>query len=201
MIILNPSKFKFIFSEMQAAVLRYTKWSENTMDTCWRINSGHSMIAYFFRQPTKSNILWFVLDLWPLKILAPTWIQFYFFRNASSINPSKFKFKPHPNYWYFCIERWDLLLLRFSENAVLFHIECVCRKTAGKVNRPPYRYTAATRWACPPSSGVQHRNFLGELKHPCRHDAQNDSKVRKITHTFSIKKIISQQPFIRFFPS
>ena len=42
-------------------------------------------------------------------------------------------------------------------------------------------------------------NFLmGELKHPCRHDAQNDSDVRKITHTFSIKKLISQQPFIRF---
>ena len=34
-----------------------------------------------------------------------------------------------------------------------------------------------------------HMNFLGELKHPCRHDAQNDSEVRKITHTFSIKKI------------
>ena len=47
-----------------------------------------------------------------------------------------------------------------------------------------------------------HMNFLGELKHPCRHDAQNDSEVRKITHTFSIKKLISQQPFIRFvFPS
>ena len=27
----------FIFSEMQAAVLRYTKWSENTMGACWRI--------------------------------------------------------------------------------------------------------------------------------------------------------------------
>ena len=39
-------------------------------------------------------------------------------------------------------------------------------------------------------------NFLGELKHPCRHDAQNDSEVRKITHTFSIKKFISTQPFI-----
>ena len=35
----------------------------------------------------------------------------------------------------------------------------------------------------------EHMNFLGELKHPCRHDAQNDSEVRKITHTFSIKKI------------
>ena len=33
-----------------------------------------------------------------------------------------------------------------------------------------------------------HMNFLGELKHPCRHDAQNDSEVQKITHTFSIKK-------------
>ena len=47
-------------------------------------NSGHSMIAYLLRQLTKSNILWFVLDFWPLKIFAPTWIQIYFFRNASS---------------------------------------------------------------------------------------------------------------------
>ena len=45
----------------------------------------------------------------------------------------------------------------------------------------------------------KHTNFLGELKHPCRHDAQNDSEVQKITHTFSIKKLISQQPFIHFF--
>ena len=42
-------------------------------------NSGHSMIAYLLRQLTKSNILWFVLDLWHLKILAPTWTQIYFF--------------------------------------------------------------------------------------------------------------------------
>ena len=35
---------------------------------------------------------------------------------------------------------------------MLFHIEWVCRKTAGNVNRPPYRYTAVTHWACPPSS-------------------------------------------------
>ena len=39
-----------------------------------------------------------------------------------------------------------------------------------------------------PGMLVTHMNFLGELKHPCRHDAQNDSEVRKITHTFSIKK-------------
>ena len=47
-------------------------------------NSGHSVIAYLLRQLTKSNILWFLLDLWPLKILAPTWTQLYFFRNANS---------------------------------------------------------------------------------------------------------------------
>ena len=46
---------------------------------------------------------------------------------------------------------------------------------------------------------LAHLNFLGELKHPCRHDAQNDSEVRKVTHTFSIKKLISQQPFVGFF--
>ena len=33
-------------------------------------NSGHSMIA--------CNIFWFVLDLWPSKILAPTWPQICF---------------------------------------------------------------------------------------------------------------------------
>ena len=38
------------------------------------------------------------------------------------LNPSRFKVEPHSKYWYFCIERVDLLSLRFSENAVLFHI-------------------------------------------------------------------------------
>ena len=32
-------------------------------------NSGHSMIAYLLRQLTKSNILWFLQDFWPLKYL------------------------------------------------------------------------------------------------------------------------------------
>ena len=70
----------------------------NEVKTPWVLvgasNSGHSMIAYLLRQLTKSNILWFVLDLWPLKILAPTWTQIYFFRNASSgteINLMKWK--------------------------------------------------------------------------------------------------------------
>ena len=74
------------------------------------------------------------------------------YQNMIILNPSGFKVEPHSKYWYFCIERWDLPLLRFSENAVLFHIEWVCRKTEGNVNRPPYRYTAVTHWACPPSS-------------------------------------------------
>ena len=56
------------------------------MKTSWvhvgASNSGHSMIAYLLRQLTKSNILWFVLDLWPLKILAPTWTQIYFFQKC-----------------------------------------------------------------------------------------------------------------------
>ena len=38
-----------------------------------------------------------------------------------------------------------------------------------------------------PLTKIFHMNFLGELKHPCRHDAQNDSEVWKNTHTFSIK--------------
>ena len=78
--------------------------------------------------------------------------------NMMILNSSRFKVEPHSKYWYFCIERWDLLLLRFSENAVLFHIEWVCRKSAGNVNRPPYRYTTVTHWACPPSS--ENLNFL-----------------------------------------
>ena len=61
--------------------------------------------------------------------------------NMIILNPSRFKVEPHSKYCYFCIEIWDLLSLRFSENAVLFHIEWLCRKTAGNVNRPPYRYT------------------------------------------------------------
>ena len=60
----------------------------NEVKTPWVLvgasNSGHSMIAYLFRQLTKSSILWFLLDFWPLKILAPTWTQIYFFRNAGS---------------------------------------------------------------------------------------------------------------------
>ena len=59
----------------------------NEVKTPWILvgtsNSGHSMIAYLLRQLTKSNILWFVLDLWPLKILAPTWTQIYFFQKCN----------------------------------------------------------------------------------------------------------------------
>ena len=66
----------------------------NEVKTPWVLvgasNSGHSMIAYLLRQLTKSNILWFVLDLWPLKILAPTW-TLYFFRNTTEINLMKWK--------------------------------------------------------------------------------------------------------------
>ena len=69
-------------------------------------------------------------------------------RSSDFERPRGSRLNPTQNIDIFCIERWDLLLLRFSENAVVFHIEWVCRKTAGNVNRPPYRYTAVTRWAC-----------------------------------------------------
>ena len=46
------------------------------------------------------------------------------------LNPSRFKVEPHSKYRCFSNER---NLLRYLENAVLFHIELVCR------NRPPYR--------------------------------------------------------------
>ena len=39
--------------------------------------------------------------------------------NMMILNPSRFKVEPHSKYWYVCIERWDLLSLRISENAVL----------------------------------------------------------------------------------
>ena len=42
--------------------------------------------------------------------------------NMIILNLLRFKVEPHSKYWYFCIERVDLLSLRFSENAVLFHI-------------------------------------------------------------------------------
>ena len=51
----------------------------------------------------------------------------------------------------FLLWSWDILSLRFSENAVLFHIEWMCQKTAGNVNLPPYRYIAVIQWACPAS--------------------------------------------------
>ena len=34
--------------------------------------------------------------------------------NMMILNPSRFKVEPHSKYWYFCIERVDLLSLRFS---------------------------------------------------------------------------------------
>ena len=74
--------------------------------------------------------------------------------NMIILNPSRFKVEPHLKYWYLCIERWDLLSLRFSENAVLFHIEWLCQKKYGNVNRPPYCYTGVTHWACPASSDI-----------------------------------------------
>ena len=62
----------------------------------WTSNNGHSVIAYLLRQLTISNIFWFLLDFWPLKILAPTWTQLYFFKNASSSTEvNKMKWKHH----------------------------------------------------------------------------------------------------------
>ena len=52
---------------------------------------AHQIVATQWLHIYCANIL---LDLWPLKILAPTWTQIYFFRNASSsteINQMKWK--------------------------------------------------------------------------------------------------------------
>ena len=88
-------------------------------------------------------------------LLFSIWTVHIMYWNMIILNPPRYMVKPHSKYWYFCIEHWDLLLLRFSENTMLFHIEWVCRKTEGNVNRSPYRYTAVTHRACPPSSGFQ----------------------------------------------
>ena len=50
-------------------------------------NSGHSMIAYLLRQLTKSNILWFVLDLWPFK------------NPCANMDPNLFFQKCKQRYW------------------------------------------------------------------------------------------------------
>ena len=77
--ILAPTWTQLYFSEK----CQQQYWDKlNEVKTPWVLvgasNSGHSMIAYWLCQITKSNIMWFVLDLWPLKILAPTWTQIYF---------------------------------------------------------------------------------------------------------------------------
>ena len=63
----------------------------NEVKTPWVLvgasNSGHSMIAYLFRQLTKSNILWFVLDLWPFK------------NPCANMDPNLFFQKCKQQYW------------------------------------------------------------------------------------------------------
>ena len=63
----------------------------NEVKTPWILvgasNSGHSMITYLLRQLTKSNILWFVLDLWPLK------------NPCANMDPNLFFQKCKQQYW------------------------------------------------------------------------------------------------------
>ena len=40
----------------------------------------------------------------------------FIYWNMMILNRSRFKVEPHSKFWYFCIERVDLLSLRFSEN-------------------------------------------------------------------------------------
>ena len=106
--------------------------------------------------------------------LFKVWTAHIMYWNMITLNQPRFKVEPHSKYWYFCIERWDLLSLRFSENAVLFYIEWLCRKTAGNVNRPPYRYTGMTHWACPASSdhtdiGYSATTIFDRVTEACNH--------------------------------
>ena len=80
---------------------------------------------------------------------------------------------PH---WCFCGVQWLFIHVIYIKR-LDFWLE---RKDSWKKQFRPSQW-----W---PILDLAHMNFLGELKHPCRHDAQNDSEVRKITHTFSIKK-------------
>ena len=64
--------------------------------------------------------------------------------------PSGFTVDPTQNTDMFALS-CDLLSLRYSENSALFHIEWLCRKTVGNVNRPPYRYITAIHCTWPAS--------------------------------------------------
>ena len=69
------------------------KWKHHGFLLAYQIVATQWLHIYCINSQ-KSNILWFVLDRWPLKILAPTWTQICFFRNVSSsteINQMKWK--------------------------------------------------------------------------------------------------------------
>ena len=52
-------------------------------------NSGHSIIAYLLRQLTKSNILWLLLDFWPLKNPCANMGPILFFQKCKQQNWDK----------------------------------------------------------------------------------------------------------------
>ena len=66
--------------------------------------------------------------------------------NMIILNPSRFKVEPHSKYWYFCIERWDLLSLRFSEKRRAISHWMAVPKNRGKCKSAT---TGVTHWACP----------------------------------------------------
>ena len=57
------------------------KWKHHGCLLAHQIVATQLLLIYCVKL-TKSNILWFVLDLWPLKILAPTWTQIYIFQKC-----------------------------------------------------------------------------------------------------------------------
>ena len=52
-----------------------------------------------------------------------------------------------------------------GKRSAISHLLWPCRKTAGNVNRPPYRYTGVTHWALrpPPPPRVWHRAWFDAM--------------------------------------
>ena len=83
--------------------------------------------------------------------------------NPGILNPSRSKLRLNPtrnaDIFALNVETYFHYVSRKTPCRV-FHIEWLCRKNAGNVNRPPYRYTRVTHWACPASSGIAIVLFL-----------------------------------------
>ena len=79
--------------------------------------------------------------------------------NMIILNPSRFKVEPPLKILIFL--HWTLrptFTTLLGRRRAISHWMGV-PKNRGNVNRPPYRYTAVTHWACPPSSDICYDKF------------------------------------------